>query len=466
MAGWKSFWTESQQNFYRDGASQMELCDRLSTRTLALADRVSEIIPVGLTGRVTRLSGLTIAVSDFPAPVGARCRVQRGPRCLAEAEVVGFREHETLLLPFGDVVGLRPGDDVSLQASASRIHIGEQMLGRVFNALGHVIDGDPQPALPHRRSLHGSPPAALVRRSITEPFATGIRSVDALLTCGKGQRVGIFAGSGVGKSTLLGQIARHGHADVNVVVLVGERGREVREFVEKCLGPDGLARSVVIVATGDEAPTLRLRAAQFGTAVAEFFRDQGRDVLLLVDSLTRFAQAQREIGFAAGEPPAARGFPPSVWSTLPKLVERSGCGDSGSITGIYTVLVDGDDMNEPVADAVRGLLDGHWVLSRRLAEQAHWPAIDVLASLSRVMPDIATAPHRNAADQVKRVLATYRHHEDLISVGAYQAGSNPLVDVALRERTTLLDFLRQPHHEFVELPQTLDRLQRLAARLN
>ena len=264
---------------------------------------------------------------------------------------------------------------------------------------------------------------------------------------------------------MLGQIAQHSQADVNVIVLVGERGREVREFIDKSLGPEGLARSVVIVATGDEAPTLRLRAAQFGTAIAEFFRDQNRDVLLLVDSLTRFAHAQREVGFAAGEPPAARGFPSSVFSMLPKLVERSGRAESGSITGIYTVLVDGDDLNEPIADAVRGLLDGHIVLSRRLAEQAHWPAIDVLASISRVMPDVAHPQHRSDADRLKRILAAYRHHEDLISVGAYHPGSNPLVDLALRERTTMFDFLQQTHRSAADFSKNVSQLQQLTKRL-
>ncbi len=431
----------------------------------AVADRVSEIIPVGLSGRVTRVSGLMIAVADFPAPVGALCRIFQQQRPLAEAEVVGFRDCETLLFPLGDISGLRRGDTVSLRASAPQIRVGEQMLGRIFDARGRVLDQGEDLALPHRRKLHGEPPAALSRQRISEPLGTGIRAIDALLTCGKGQRIGIFAGSGVGKSTLLGQIAQHSQADVNVVVLVGERGREVREFVEKALGSEGLARSVVIVATGDEAPTLRLRAAHFGTAVAEFFRDQGRDVLLLVDSLTRFAHAQREVGFAAGEPPAARGFPPSVFSTLPKLVERSGCGERGSITGMYTVLVDGDDLNEPIADAVRGLLDGHIVLSRRLAEQAHWPAIDVLASISRVMPDVAQPQHLAAADRMKRVLAAYRHHEDLISVGAYQSGSNPLVDLALRERSTILDFLQQPQRTPANLSQNLARLQQITARM-
>jgi len=431
---------------------------------LAVADRIPEIIPVGLSGRVTRVSGLTISVADFPVPVGALCRLHQQQRRI-EAEVVGFRDDETLLLPLGDASGLRRGDIVSLRASAPRIRVGEQMLGRIFDARGNLIDGGNEIALPHRRSLHHEPPTAMSRQRISEPLGTGIRAIDSLLTCGKGQRVGIFAGSGVGKSTLLGQIAQKSSADVNVVILVGERGREVREFVEKSLGPEGLARSVVIVATGDETPTLRLRAAHFGTAVAEFFRDQGRDVLLLVDSLTRFGHAQREVGFAAGEPPSARGFPVSVFSALPKLVERSGRNSNGTITGIYTVLVDGDDFNDPIADAVRGLLDGHIVLSRKLAEQSHWPAIDVLASISRVMPDVTQLQHRVAADHIKRVLAAFRQHEDLISVGAYQHGSNPLVDLALRERSSIFEFLQQSPNATGEFNQSHSQLRQLFERL-
>jgi FliI/YscN family ATPase len=303
------------------------------------------------------------------------------------------------------------------------------------------------------------------RPRITQPLDTGIRAIDGLLTCGKGQRVGLFAGSGVGKSSLLGQIARSSSADVNVVVLVGERGREVREFLDKSLGPDGLRRSVVIVATGDESAGLRIRAAQLGTVVAEYFRDQGLDVLLLMDSLTRFAQSQREVGLAVGETPAARGYPPSVFSSLSKLLARSGCADRGSITGIYTVLVDGDDFQEPIADAVRGLLDGHWMLSRRLAEQSHWPALDVLASISRVMPDVTSETHRVDADHLRKVLATLRDHEDMVSVGAYQAGANRLVDLALRERHAIARFLQQSLQEFSDGAQTRTELRQLVQRL-
>jgi len=283
----------------------------------------------------------------------------------------------------------------------------------------------------------------LSRPRIDTPLGTGIRVIDSMLSCGKGQRLGIFAGSGVGKSVLMGQMARNSSADVNVIVLVGERGREVKEFIEKDLGPEGIARSVVVVATSDEPSLVRLRAAYVGTAIAEFFRDQGNDVLLMMDSVTRFALAQREIGLAAGEPPATRGYPPSVFALLPRLLERSGRADCGSITGFYTVLVEADDANEPISDAVRGILDGHIMLSRKLAHQAHWPAIDVLSSISRCMPDVSTTEHRQAANSLKQMLAAYQQSEDLITIGAYQNGSNPLVDAAIKLREPVLQFLRQ-----------------------
>lgn len=433
---------------------------------LKWTERLPAIIPFGLSGRITRVSGLTVAATNFPVPVGAWCSLRRDSQRLCDAEVIGFRDHETLLLPMGEAVGLRRGDSVWLRVTEPRVRLGRQLLGRVVNALGHAIDGRAEPVLPERRPLFASPPAALSRPRITQPLNTGIRAIDGLLTCGKGQRIGLFAGSGVGKSSLLGQIARSSSADVNVVVLVGERGREVREFLDKSLGPEGLRRSVVIVATGEESASLRIRAAQFGTVVAEYFRDQRLDVLLLMDSLTRFAHSQREVGLAVGETPAARGYPPSVFSSLPKLLERSGCSDQGSITGIYTVLVDGDDFNEPIADTVRGLLDGHWVLSRRLAEQSHWPALDVLASVSRVMPDVTSEAHRMAADHLKKVLAAWRDHEDMVSVGAYQAGANRLVDLALRERHAIASFLQQPLHEFSDGVQTLTELRQLVQRLH
>jgi FliI/YscN family ATPase len=316
--------------------------------------------------------------------------------------------------------------------------------------------------LPHRVSLQATPTSPLRRPRIDAALGTGIRAIDAMLTCGKGQRLGIFAGSGVGKSVLMGQMARSSTADVNVVVLVGERGREVREFLEKDLGPKGLARSVVVAATSDEPALVRLRAAFVGTAIAEYFRDTGRDVLLMMDSVTRFALAQREIGLAAGEPPATRGYPPSVFALLPKLLERSGKTERGSITGFYTVLVEADDANEPISDTVRGILDGHIMLSRKLAQQAHWPAIDVLSSISRSMPDVTTEDHRRNADSLKQLLAAYQEAQDLISIGAYQSGSNPLVDAAIRLRDETQRFLRQGMEEQANFPAAVAGLSKLA----
>jgi FliI/YscN family ATPase len=321
--------------------------------------------------------------------------------------------------------------------------VGDELLGRVINAQGRAIDGRPQPALSARVPLDRAPPPSVERPRIDKPLATGIRAMDGLLTCGKGQRMGIFAGSGVGKSVLLGMMARYTSADVNVIALVGERGREVNEFIERDLGPTGLARSVVVVATSDEPALMRIQAAQAATAIAEFFRDSGRDVLLIMDSLTRFAMAQREIGLAAGEPPTTRGYPPSVVGLLPKLVERAGRAAKGSITGFYSVLVEGDDPQEPISDAVRGLLDGHTWLSRKLAARGHYPAIDVLESLSRLATDITPRTQQDAAQAIRELLAAYRDHEDLISIGAYRRGANRTVDAAIDLQDEINRYLRQ-----------------------
>lgn len=411
--------------------------------TFAFAEQLSHILPMRLTGSVTRIVGLTAAVAGFPAPLGAIARLEREHGGPVDGEVVGFHDHETLLLPYGDLGGVRRGTRVTLVQSTPGARVGDALLGRVINARGQFIDGLPPAILPHRVHLHPAPVSPLQRPRIDAPLGTGVRVLDGLLTCGRGQRLGIFAGSGVGKSTLMGQIARGTTADINVVVLIGERGREVREFIEKDLGPAGLERSIVVVATGDDSALLRLRAAFLGTAIAEFFRDQGRDVLLMMDSVTRFALAQREIGLAAGEPPATRGYPPSVFALLPRLLERSGRTPAGSITGFYTVLVEGDDTNEPISDAVRGILDGHVVLSRRLANQGHFPAIDVLGSLSRLMTELADAEHRQAAQSLRQLLAAYQQSEDLINIGAYQAGTNPLVDAAIQLRPAILQYLQQ-----------------------
>lgn len=426
------------------------------------AEQISQILPVGLTGRITRLVGLTAAVSDFPAPLGALVHLEREHGEPVSAEVVGFSGEETLLLPHGDMQGIRRGTTARLKQSSPGVRVGDALLGRVINSQGKFLDSLPPAVLPHRRTLQAPPISPLHRPRIESVLSTGVRAIDGLLTCGKGQRLGIFAGSGVGKSTLMGQIARTSSADVNVVVLIGERGREVREFLEKDLGPVGLARSVVVVATGDEPALLRLRAAYLGTAVAEYFRDAGKDVLLMMDSVTRFALAQREIGLAAGEPPATRGYPPSVFALLPRLLERSGRTGKGSITGFYTVLVEGDDTNEPISDTVRGILDGHIVLSRKLAHQTHFPAIDVLASISRLMTDLAAPEHIAASNSIKQLMAAYQQSEDLITIGAYQSGSNPLVDAAIQLRLAILQFLQQKVEEHSRLPDTVTLLTKLS----
>ncbi|MSR59281.1 MAG: FliI/YscN family ATPase [Planctomycetaceae bacterium] len=423
-----------------------------------LIDQVRRILPFALTGRVSRIVGLTASVADFPAPLGALCAIARESGESIRGEVVGFHGDETLLVPYGDLAGVRRGNEVTLLQSSPRMPVGERLLGRVLDGRGRFLDDRPAPPLPHRVDLQAEPTPPLRRPRIDEPLGTGIRAIDALLTCGKGQRLGIFSGSGVGKSVLLGQMAQNSSADVNVIVLVGERGREVGEFLDKHLGEEALARSVVVAATSDEPALVRLRAAWVGTAIAEFFRDTGRDVLLMMDSVTRFALAQREIGLAAGEPPATRGYPPSVFALLPRLLERSGRTDRGSITGLYTVLVEADDANEPISDAVRGILDGHIMLSRRLAHQAHWPAIDVLASISRSMTDVADREHVAAADSLKQMLAAYQQAEDLISVGAYQAGSQPFLDAAIALREPVLNFLRQPMNESVSFSAARDAL--------
>jgi FliI/YscN family ATPase len=376
-------------------------------------------------------------------------------------EVIGFRDDLTILYPMGDLSGVRRGNRVRLARTSHWLRVGEELLGRVIDAHGRAVDQRPQPALGDRTSFYRHPPHPCTRPRIDTALSTGVRAIDTLLTCGKGQRMGIFAGSGVGKSVLLGMMARYTAADVNVIALVGERGREVNEFIERDLGKTGLARSVVVVGTSDEPALVRVQAAATATAVAEYFRDQGRDVLLMVDSLTRLALAQREIGLAAGEPPTTRGYPPSVYALLPKLVERAGRSPRGSITAFYSVLVEADDPNEPVSDTVRGLIDGHIWLSRKIASRGHYPAIDVLESLSRLMPDVTGDEHRQAAQTVRELLSAHRDHEDLISIGAYRRGSNPLVDVSLEMQEQLQGFLRQRVVEGASLADSRDALLQL-----
>ena len=416
--------------------------------TKAIIEQLDRVMTTAVTGSVAQTVGMTIAAAGFPAPVGAIAEIQRENGVPLLAEVIGFRDPQggtpmTLLSPLGGLAGIRHGNRVRLRRTAKYLRVGPGLLGRVLDASGRAVDGKPQPTLSERVALDRQPPHACTRPRIDRPLSTGVRAIDGLLTCGKGQRMGIFAGSGVGKSVLLGMMARYTSAEVNVIALIGERGREVNEFLERNLGPQGLAKSVVVVATSDEPALIRVQAATTAATIAEYFRDQKKDVLLLMDSVTRFAMAQREIGLAAGEPPATRGYPPSVFALLPKLVERAGRSPAGSITAFFTVLVEGDDPNEPVADAVRGLLDGHTWLSRSLASRGHYPAVDVLASLSRLMSDVASEEHRRAATAVRSLLAAHRDHEDLISIGAYRRGGNKLVDAAIEMQDDLNGFLRQ-----------------------
>lgn len=426
--------------------------------------QLANMMPTALTGSIVRTEGLTASVAGFPAPVGALVQIERQTGGPIDAEVIGFRDKETLIYPLSEMTGVRHGNRVRLVRTSRLLRVGNELLGRVIDARGQVMDGRPAPLLTDRAALDRRPPAACDRPRIDAPLSTGVRVIDGLLTCGLGQRIGIFAGSGVGKSVTLGMMARYTSADVNVIGLIGERGREVNEFIERDLGPEGLARSVVIVATSDEPALVRVQAAQAATAVAEYFRDQGKNVLLIMDSLTRFAMAQREIGLAAGEPPATRGYPPSVFAMLPRLVERAGRSPEGSITAFYSVLVEGDDTNEPVSDTVRGLLDGHVILSRKLAAQGHYPAVEVLGSISRLFSDITAPEVRAAAQVVRELLATYRDNEDLISIGAYRQGANPMIDAAIAMREEIQKFLRQAVEDRSSVERARTELVQLAQR--
>jgi FliI/YscN family ATPase len=413
-------------------------------------------------GRVSKVVGLAIEVTGLTASIGEVCQV-RAPGHTLAAEVVGFRDGRLLLMPLGDLMGIQPGGEVLALGRPQAVAVDRSLLGRVVDGLGRPIDGGaPVDAAELRPIYAHTPPSALARRRISEPLETGIRAVDAVLPIGLGQRVGIFAGSGVGKSVLLGNLASHAAADVNVIALIGERGREVREFIERDLGAGGLARSVVVVATADEAPLVRRQAAFVAATVAEFFRDAGQTVLLMMDSLTRLAMVQREIGLAVGEPPATRGYPPSVFALLPRLLERAGTSSHrGNITGIYTVLVEGDDLSDPVADASRAILDGHIVLSRELAAANHFPAIDILASVSRLTDDLLTPEEYRAAGCLRDHLATYRAARDLVAIGAYVRGSDPSIDRALVSLDAVHHYLRQGRHERSARGETLSRLQAL-----
>ncbi len=425
---------------------------------LATLDRVN---PLRLSGRVTELTGLVLRAAIPGVRTGELTWIDNGQSRI-RAEVVGFRGDEVVLMPLGEASGIGPDSIVTPTGKPLTVMAGEGLLGRVLDGLGEPMDGGGVVAGAEEWAVDRPAPDPLTRRRVAQPLALGVRAIDGLATVGEGQRLGLFAGPGVGKSTLMGQIARNTDADVNVICLVGERGREVSELLDDALGPAGRARSVVVCATSDTPSLVRLKSTFVATAIAEWFRERGKRVLFMMDSLTRLARAQREVGLAAGEPPARQGYPPSVFALLPRLLERAGNGVRGSITGLYTVLVAGGDMEEPIADEVRGILDGHIVLSRALADRGHWPAIDILPSLSRVMPAVTDSEHRTAATRIRAILAAYEKHRDLIVLGAYQPGSDVRTDEAIAKRDAIEAFLRQPSAETTPFAETRRRLLALA----
>jgi len=421
------------------------------------AARNAELITVG--GRVSQVIGMVIESQGPGIPVGSVCSVETSGSGKVLAEVVGFREGRVLLMPLAEMRGIEPGGRITLVGGQARVPVSRALLGRVIDGLGRPMDGKGPIQVEQEYPLYAEPLNPMERERISEPVDVGVRAINGLLTLGKGQRIGILAGSGVGKSTLLGMIARHTSADVSVIALIGERGRELKDFIERDLGPEGLSRSVVVVATSDQPALVRMRGAYLAMAVSEFFRDQGRDVILMMDSVTRFAMSSREVGLAIGEPPTSRGYTPSVFGQLPKLLERAGtCTGKGSITGIYTVLVEGDDMNEPIADAVRSIVDGHIVLSRDLASRGHYPAIEVMESVSRCMVDVVDPEQMRYARRFLEIMATYRRSEDLINIGAYSRGSNPKIDNAIEMIDRLNGYLRQEVEERVGFEESVSQL--------
>lgn len=418
-----------------------------------------------VTGRIVEAGGLTFCAEGLPLPIGSICSVERGGKGAVDAQVISVRGDHATLMTLGSASGVRVGDRVRSAAARDYVGVGRDMLGSVLDGMGTPIGGRTNFLIDAHYPVYADPPPALSREAIDAPLPTGIRSIDAMLTIGGGQRMGIFAGTGVGKSVLMGMIARRTQADVIVVALIGERGREVGDFLRRELGDEGMARSVMVVSTSDESPLLRVRAGFVATSVAEYFRDCGKDVLLLLDSTTRIAMAQRQIGLAAGEPPTTKGYPPSAFALLPKLLERSGRTERGSITGLYTVLVEGDDVTEPVSDAIRGVLDGHVWLSRSLANRGHYPAVSVLESVSRLMPDIASEGHLAAAAEIRKVLAVWEDIEDLVNVGAYASGTNAEFDLAVRMKPKIEAFLVQAIREEAEMADTLAGVVALGERI-
>jgi flagellar protein export ATPase FliI len=425
-------------------------------------ERLERVKPVAIRGRVKEVVGLLVKATVPDAWMGELCLIYN-PRSSqpVKAEVVGFKGEDVLLMPLGDLMNIGLQSEVVPTGSYLTVKVGDELLGRVLNGLGEPMDAEFKGPLAcsEEYAVYQNAPDPLHRNRVTKPISIGVRAIDSLLACGEGQRIGLFAAAGVGKSTLLGMIARNTEADVNVITLIGERGREVRDFLEHDLGPEGLKRSVVVCATSNEPSLVRLKGAYVGTAVAEYFRNKGKRVMLMMDSVTRFARAQREVGLASGEPPARAGYTPSVFAELPKLLERAGNSDKGSITAFYTVLVAGDDMNEPVADEVRSILDGHIVMSRDLAAQGHYPAINVLESVSRVMSAVADKEHRQAAQRMREILATYEKQKDLILLGAYQKGTDPRVDLAIAKIDELTSFLKQTTTERMSSAETVSRLK-------
>ena len=425
-----------------------------------LRSRIEATVPVVRMGEVVQVTGLVIESIGPNVSLGDICEISSPRLSGLQAEVVGFRDHRVLLMPLGEMQDIHAGCQVAATGRAAGINVSEALIGRIIDGIGRPIDGKGPLPTGTPRPLHCAPPNPLTRQRIAKPFQTGVKALDLFTPVGCGQRLGIFAGSGVGKSTLLGMIARGAESEINVIALVGERGRELREFIEKDLGPEGMARSIIVVSTSDQPALVRRRAALIATAIAEHFRDEGRKVLFMMDSVTRFAMAQREIGLAVGEPPTSRGYTPSVFSVLPRLLERTGMGVTGSITALYTVLVDGDDMNEPIADAVRGILDGHVVLSRALATANHFPAVDVLESVSRVTLEVCQEKEISTISKARDLLSVYRKNEDVITIGAYTKGSSPNVDLAIEKQPLLRQLLRQPiedkwsrERSFAELTQ-------------
>jgi len=428
----------------------------------AYHEKLARIETCRWTGAVTELVGLLVESNGPAAAVGDFCEISTRDGRTIRTQVIGFREGRLLSMPLEETDGLHLGDPITARKEDARMEVGPELLGRVIDGFGKPLDGLGPVGAQAAYDLYAQPPGPLDREPIAQALGTGIRAIDSLLTCGKGQRIGIFGGSGVGKSTLLGAMSRYSSADVSVIALIGERNREVRDFIEHELGPDGLKRSVLVVATSDRPAPLRIRAAFVALAVAEFFRDQGKDVLLVMDSVTRLAMAQREIGLAAGEPPSQKGYTPSVFNLLPKIFERAGRFRKGSITGFFTVLVEGDDFNEPICDAVRAILDGHIVLSRQLGAAGHYPAIDVLESVSRLAPRLYTPEQRAAASKIREAMAMHQRSEDLINLGAYASGANPKLDAAIRLRPHLLDFLKQDSAEHAAFDKTMVGMRELA----